>query len=205
MQSACSKTFSLTEVERILKEAHVGLPGQIDPKATKRMIHFSVNVWAEPLEEFLESSLKMCQSLISNRMTAAFSTWQQTLLQIRSQEICAAFFDRVAGQLQAIVGDIYKRELSKPMMLDKEAVNTANEKALAMLVSRRRDHRALKYLEEHEIAIERTPNRQNKAERLAKVTDAQLGPDPYAQEVLAMSVSRSRKPYIGCTNTVTEG
>ena len=197
-KTSYSKTFSLTEVERFLKEAHVGLPCQIDPKATERMICASVSVWAEPLKDFLESSVKMCQTLISNRVTAAFSAWQQTLLQIRTQEICASFFDRITRQLQAFIDSIYKRELSRPMTLNKEALGTANEKALTMLIARRRDYRASRYLDEQDSALERTPNRQSRAERLAKITDVQLGPDPYAQEVLAMSVRRL--VYLGLRN-----
>lgn len=172
-----------------MKEAHVGLPGQIDPKAINRIICSSLEVWSEPLDDFLDQSIQMCQGIVSERIKEALSHWPQTLLQTKTEEICASFFDRLTAEVKTIVGTIYKHELQQPMMLDDAALNTANQKALAMLISRRRESRAVKFLDEQEVANERTPNRQGRAERLAKITDAQLGPDPFAQEVLAMSVS----------------
>jgi len=188
-KTSYSRSFSLNEVGRCLREAHIGLPGQIDPKATNRMIYSSMEVWGEPLDHLLESSITMCQTLVSQQIDSAFVSWQQTLLHSRTREICAAFFDRVVNGLRSTVANIYQRELRKPTMSNKETLAMANEKALSMLKARRREYMAAKFIEDQDSA-DKTPNRQNKVDRMSKVTDAQLGPDPYSQEVLAMSVSR---------------
>lgn len=186
-KNSYSRSFYLNEISRYLKEAHIGLPGQIDPKATERMIKMSVSVWDEPLKDFLSSSITMCESLVSQQVKIALAKWQQTRLYSQAVDICGKFFDRVANQLRRVAASIYERELRKPVMFNREALTASNEKALLALKARRRDFLATKFLDEN---IDRTPtNGQAKTDRLSKVTDAQIGPDPYGQEVLAMSVS----------------
>ncbi len=65
----------------------------------------------------------------------------------------------------------------------------ACDNALNLLKSGRREHRARKFLSEQDSGNDnKTPSRQPLKERLVKVTDVQLGLDPFSQEVEAMSV-----------------
>lgn len=90
-----------------------------------------------------------------------------------------------------IVTRMLNWEIYKPVAIIAEAITAAREKALTLLQTRRREYRAWKYLEQQDSGANQTPSRQNKSDRLAKVTDAQLGTDPYSQEILAISVSTS--------------
>ena len=187
--TAYCKRFDLADVRQTLQEAHVGLPGQTDPKATDRMICLSIKVWEEPLEHFLESTIEMCQSMVSDQITKVFSQWRQTLLYSRALDIRTSFFEQAKESLRTTLANILKWEMYKPTTYNEDAMRMACENALALLKTGRRDHRAKKLLCEQDASKDKTPSRQTLDERMTKVTDAQLGPDPFSQEVEAMSVS----------------
>ena len=194
-KSSYSKNFSLSEIRRILQEAHVGLPGQTDPRAIDRMICSSVEVWKEPLEHFLDSTVQMCQSMIADQIARAFGRWQETEFYSQTSEICTSLLERERASLRIIVDTIYKWETHKPMTYNEDAIRVASDMALASLRDGRRDHRARKLLIDQDARKDKTPSRMTFTERLAKVNDAHLGPDPFAQEVEAMSKVRG---YYDC-------
>lgn len=153
------------------------------------MIKLSVKVWELPTENFLESTLALCQQTIFSELHNAFSEWKSTLFHQRTEEICGSFLENVMIDQRQIVARMLGWEMQKPMTRNVEAITAASEDALAMLQVRRREYRASEYLYDQESSIDKTPSKQSKTDRLAKVTDAQLGTDPYKQEILAISVS----------------
>ena len=153
------------------------------------MIKLSVKVWEQPTENFLESTLALCQQTIFNELHKAFSEWKSTLFHQRTEEICGSFLEHIMVDQHQIVARMLKWEMQKPMTRNVEAITVASDDALAMLQARRREYRASEYLHDQESGIDKPSSRQSKTDRLAKVTDAQLGTDPYKQEILAISVS----------------
>jgi len=189
-KASYSKGFSLNDVRLILQEAHVGLPGQTDPKAIDRMISLSLKAWKEPLDHFLDSTIEMCQTMVLDQVAQAFCQWPGTLLNSEASDICTSFLEHARGSLRTTVENILKWEMYKPTTYNEEAMKIACDNALSLLKSGRREHRARKFLSEQDTDNDnKTPSRQPFKERLAKVTDVQLGPDPFPQEVEAMSVS----------------
>ena len=186
---AYSKKFKLDEIRNTLQDAHIGLPNQIDPKTTQSMIKLSVKVWELPTQNFLESTLALCQQTIFSELHKAFSEWKSTLFRQRTEEICGSFLENIMVDQRQIVARMLGWEMQKPMTRNVEAITAASENALAMLQARRREYRESEYSHEQERSIDRTSSKQSKSDRSAKVTDAQLGTDPYKQEILAISVS----------------
>ncbi|KAL8797763.1 MAG: hypothetical protein Q9195_000115 [Heterodermia aff. obscurata] len=194
-KTSYSKRFSLTEIRNTLQDAHIGLPNQIDPKTTQSMIKLSVKVWELPTQNFLESTLALCQQTIFNELHEAFSEWKSTLFHRRTEEICGSFLENIMVDQREIIMRMLGWEMQKPMTRNVEAITAASDDALAMLQARRREYRASEYLYSQESNIDKTSSRQSKTDRLAKVTEAQLGTDPYKQEVLAIS---NVKGYYEC-------
>lgn len=121
--------------------------------------------------------------------TPIAAEWNNTLIHYEAERICGSFLEQAMVEQRRIVTRILDWEMYKPMAVIAEAITAVTEKASIMLQTRRREYRALKYLEQQDSNGNQTSSRQNKADRLAKITDAQLGTDPYSQEVLAISVS----------------
>ena len=121
--------------------------------------------------------------------TSIAAEWNNTLIRSEAERICSSFLQQAMVEQRQIVTRILDWEMYQPMAVIAEAITAATQKALVMLQTRRREYRALKYLERQDSNGNQTPSRQNKADRLAKITDAQLGADPYSQEILAISVS----------------
>ena len=187
-----SKGFNLNEIRRILHEAHVGLPGQTDPKAIDRMICMSIEVWIGPLDHFLDSTIDLCQSMLATQVVKVFSQWQGTPLYSDAGEICKSFLEEARGRLRMTVHKILKWETYKPVTYNEEMMRMMCGVALTSLRDKRREYRAYKLLNDQDASSPKTPNRSllTDKEKLAKATDAQLGPDPFDQEVEAMSTVR---------------
>ena len=183
-----SRRFSLADIRGCLQDGHIGLPNEIDPRATQFMIKDSVKGWQTPTQSFLDSTLALCQNTVFEQVQRTFTEWNNTTFYTRVTEICDAFLNRVMTEQSENVARFLKYETQKPVTLNVEAITDASEKALVMLQQKRREQRILAYIDQQD-AADRTSSRLSRSDRVAKVSDAQLGPDPYSREVLAISVS----------------
>ena len=190
-----SKRFSLAEIRSSLQDGHIGLPNEIDPRVTQSMIKDSVQGWQTPTQSFLDSTLALFQDTIFEQLQKTFIEWNNTLFYNKVVEICDAFLNRAMTEQNENVAKFLKYETQTPITLNVEAITEASEKALVMLQQKRREQRILAYIDQQD-ATDRTSGRQSRSDRMTKVSDTQLGPDPYAREVLAISVSTGSQPTI---------
>lgn len=197
---AYSKSFRLPEIRNILQDAHIGLPNQIDPKATQNMIRQGVKVWEIPTQTFLDSTIALCRGTIFEELYNVFIEWRNTLFHHRIEEICGVFLEQAMTEQRENVARMLRNEIQRPMTLNVEAITTASEKALLVLQERRREYRAAQFLDQQDAGMDRTPSRQSKSDQLAKISDAQLGSDPWSQEILAISVRRFLRYHVPKAN-----
>ena len=183
------KRFKLPEIRGIIRDAYIGLPGQIGPKATERMSQLSAQHWDRPLKSFLDQTENLCAELISERLNSIFGPWKQTLLFSQAQEFCGIFLQNAMKDQRDAANRALRLELYKPLTYNHEAMDQAREKATVYLQKKRREFRANEFLDEHEAGTNKPTSGQVRVEKALKVTDAMLGPDPYNQEVNAMGVS----------------
>jgi len=187
--SVCSRRFDLEEVRSIIQDAYIGLPGQIDPKATERMIKLSMEHWSEPVDRFLTLTKELCETLVFQQIQKVFGHRQQTLYYDTILDICHVFFEEVFLEQHKIAEQILRWEQVKPGTLNDEAMNIACEKARVLIQTRHREVRALVYVEEQESKSGKVTTGQARLEKVSKITDAQLPPEVYSLEMRAMSVS----------------
>ena len=184
-----SRCFKIEEVRSIIQDAYVGLPGQIDPKATERMIKMSMEHWNAPVNQFLMSTRILCQDLIADQVHKVFGHRQHTLYYDTILEICRIFFEGAYAAQHKIAEQILGWEQLKPSTLNDEAMNVACEKARHMIRAHRHSTQARIFVEEQEKKVGRSTEGQARADKIAKITESQLPPEPYLLEIAAMSVS----------------
>lgn len=184
-----AKRFYLPEIRGYINDATIGLPGQIDPKATDRMIKISMQLWEKPLDRFLECTGDLCRAMILERVTEIFGDWVQTLFYTQMLSLCDLFIEEALLQQRQLAQRILNWELTRPMTFDEEGMRSATDKALFEIQRKQLSARANVWLEKQERngKVSTGPGR---IEKLSKVTEAQIGPDPYAQEVIAMGTVR---------------
>ena len=152
------------------------------------MIKDSVQIWQTPTQNFLDSTLALCQETIFGQLQKTFIEWNNTPFYNRIVEICDNFLNRAMTKQNENVARFLKYETQTPITLNVEAITDASEKALVMLQQKRREQRILAYIDQQD-AADKTSSRLSRSDRMTRITDAQLGPDPYSREVLAISVS----------------
>lgn len=193
--------FTLPGIRSILQDAQIGLPNQIDPKATKRMIKDSLAHWDKPLEVLLDFTRDACRSMILQRASLVFGLWHGTRCFDLVMEICQSFFDEHFEEQVSSAKRALRIERQAALTLHEDAMRTASEAALTTLEHACRNERAKALLKMQDPEWDFKLSDRAKMERLSKVTDAQLGPNPYLQELRAIAVSLPSQPF--CTGTLS--
>ena len=181
-----SRNFTFTEVRQYLHDAQtIGLSGQ-NPKATERMAKECCSLWDKPLETFLGLTEDLCRETILSQAEAAFEQWRQTPLQNTLHATCNAFLNDIMNRQRDSTTMILRRECTKPMALNEEALNAAYEKVFKIMTAWRKERRIEEKQMEQDVESNATPSKQGRA--TTRFSDEQLGPDPYGQELGAMAV-----------------
>ncbi|KAI4169747.1 MAG: hypothetical protein LQ343_005488 [Gyalolechia ehrenbergii] len=182
-----AKRFTLTEIRNILQDAHIGLPNQVDPKAIKTMIKASLTGWDEPLKELLRFAHETCIALILERASEVFGIWRGTQLFELIEEICKSFFEERLNRQVLSAERSLDMERQQALTLHGETMRAASDRAYVTLDNGCRKARAKALLNKRDPGWDDNLNERAKEEKISKVTDAQLGPNPYVHELRAIS------------------
>ena len=184
------KCFELDEIRGIHQDRYVGLPGETEPKATEKMIQLSMAHWEEPLSQYIQRTGSLCQNMIYERVISVFGHHQNTQFYSELMDICGSFLtDAIDDQLK-IAKQILKWEHKKPITLNEVAMEVEKEKAIGYLQNKRRESLVKAWLDKEEERTGKQTTGAARTDKMAKVTDAQLGPDAYSLEIKAMGVSQ---------------
>ena len=184
-----SKCFEVIEVQSIIQDAYVGgIPNQVHPRATEEMIITSMSHWQEPLEQFLKETQELCEGMVFEQVQGVFGHRQQTRYFDLILDICRGFFEDAFSEQRQLLKRVLAWELSRPKTLNDEAMGIARDKALTKLQNHSREIRAYEYVEEQEGRSGKPTTGAARKEKIIKVPESQLKPEPYGRELLAMSV-----------------
>ena len=184
------KRFQLSEIREIVQDAFVaGIPNQVHPKAIERMCTMSVAHWEKPLAEFLGHTADMVLEVLFDRLDKVLGKWKQTKLYTETRAIIGAFVTKALMEQRTVAERSLKLEMTKPMTLNSEAQSLACADALAKLEEARWEVRCGIWLDEQERKSGRLTSGQTKQDKATKVTEAQIGSDPFKQEIRTMAVS----------------
>lgn len=189
-----AKRFNLTEIRSILQDAHIGLPNQIDPKATKRMIEESLSLWDGPLDELLAFTKEACLALILDRASSVFAQWHGTQIFELLQNGCEQFFEESFVKQKASAKRFLFKERYRSLTVHEDAMRASSEKAFETLETVCRNEQAKAYLIKKN-AWDEDLDARIKEKKLKEVTDTVLGPNQYVLELRALSVSTASPTY----------
>ncbi|KAI4256668.1 MAG: hypothetical protein LQ352_001986 [Teloschistes flavicans] len=184
-----AKRFSLTEVRSILQDAHIGLPNQIDPRATKKMIEDSLSLWDKPLDELLAFTKEACLALITDRASFVFAQWHGTRFFDLLQDSCQKLFEETFAKQTTSAKQFLHKERYKALTVHEDAMRASSEKAFATLETVCRNEQAKAYLIKKN-AWDEDLDPRVKEKKLKEVIDTVLGPNPYILELRALSDTR---------------
>ncbi len=184
-----AKRFSLPEIRNILQDAHVGLPNQIDPKATQKMIKESLVGWEEPLKELLRFTEQVCRAMILQRAANAFGLWRGTQFYEVVEETCKNFFEEKLNQQVVWAERILLIERQEAVTLHKATMSIARDQALKKLKMACRNARAKAFLDAKNPGWDNNLDEQAIVEKIEKVSENDVGPNPYTHEIRALAVS----------------
>ena len=190
VENPSRKQFELGEIRRILEDHYIGLPGETDPKATELMIKLSMAHWEDSVIGYVSTSGRLCEAMIYERVLAVFGHLQNTQFYSELTDVCADFLAKAIDDQRKIAKQILGWELKKPKTLNEVAIEVAKENAIEYLKQKRRESLAKTYLDQEEERTGKQTTGLVRQDKIAKVTDAQLGPDPYSLEIKVMGVSR---------------
>ena len=182
--------FTFEDIREIITAAYVGLPFQTDSKAIEQMNQISMKPWERSMTCFLEQTEILCQQIVVDRIREEFGLWTRTPLYDRITNICKAFLLKAMAEQRAAAQRNYCMEKQETMTFNDEALAQAQAEALKTLQVARRDDRRRAYVAKLEMQSGKAFSDQAFNDRVLKVTDEQLGVDPFNQELKAMAVSR---------------
>ena len=197
------KRFDLSEIRNIVQDALVaGIPNQVHPKAIERMCTMSVAHWEKPLAEFLRLTGEMLLGIFIDCLDKIFGKSKQTKLYAEAREIIHAFVAKALMEQRTAAHRSLMLETTKPMTLNTEAQSVARADALATLEEARWEARSSTWSDEQERKTGRSASGQGKHEKPLKAMEAQIGADPFNQEVQTMAV-RADLPSHSCSRLIS--
>ncbi|KAI9672960.1 MAG: hypothetical protein M1817_003124 [Caeruleum heppii] len=185
------KPFTLPEIRNSLRDGYTtGIPGQVDPKAIDRLSRNGVSHWGAPLDDFLDKTVEVLREQIFDRLSDVFSPWRQTGLYVETTSVINVFLDSLCNAQRNAAHRVLYLEQCKPMTLNEDALEAARKEALEFIQAKRREYRVNVYIDNQEAKGVRGTEGQERLNKAAKITDAQIGPDPFAKEVEVVATVR---------------
>ena len=178
-----ARRFTLDELHQIKQESHrVGIPNQIDPSAIEALNRESVKHWEEIMCAFLNALHGMVQKALFMTLDEVIAQYHQTGLYRELRQIVTNFLSQAHSHLLHDAVAYYKMEYEIPITMAQADHKKAMDEALRSLSEARRRHRARLWLRIRKYC----------EEEFAKVSDADLGPDRFSQEIEMMAVSANQ-------------
>jgi len=175
--------FSLEEIRRVKEESHrAGIPNQIDPSAIETLNKKSVKNWDVLANAFVYATHTIVQKVLVDTLDEVIAQYHQTGLYRELYRVMTTFLLRLRGEYLHAAGTHYQIESDNPFTMAQAQHRVASLETLDKLTRARRDSRAKVYLSLRGYAAEDD-------QKVRKVTDADLGPDQFSQELEMMAVS----------------
>ena len=175
------RVISIDEVRLVKQETQqVGIPNQIDPAAIETLKRESVQHWEGIATDFAKALLGVVNKVLLQTLGDAIVSHRQTELYRQVHRIIDTFLARIEDEYLGDIASYCRMEQARPFTLAEQRHKEETEKALRVLLARRKRNRVKKWLR-----IRKLPEDEN----IDRVTDDDLGPDPYAQELEMVAVS----------------
>lgn len=186
-EAALAKKFTFEEIEGVLSDYNInGIPGLMDAGAISMLCLRAIQHWAEPMNIFLEKTAELIRNEVFGCVEDVFGIYRGTQLFDKITEIANSCLDEALNSQGALSAIFYEMEIAKRGTINEESHEAAKAEARTVLDKKRLEHRANVYLTELEERTGKLTEGQERANKVAKITAEQLGPDEHARGMDAM-------------------
>lgn len=183
------KTFSLAEVRQIIQNTFIGLPNQVHPRVTEKMIRMSMEKWQEPMIRFLEDVKDLCEAMVLRVVHQVFTERQSTSFFNVLLNQCQAFLGRALSVQEQLSSRLLHIEQRKPKTLNDSAMSQAFEEARSLISNARRRVLAEALIDELEQRSGKLTSGPARLEKVNKVPDDRLPAETFGPELHVIAVS----------------
>lgn len=181
-----AKKFTWEEIREINEDSYrVGLPQQTDPRAIEHMNQISVKHWHGPMNAFLKATHKLVQDMLMRQLEKVFHQYHQTGLYEELKKIIRSYLYNLREDHFRQAMETFDIEWNKPFTMASSTLEHATNEAYQLLKASRHGIRAKYYLDRDGRFPAGDPRREVE---MRKLGEAELGPDPFTQEVKMMAV-----------------
>jgi hypothetical protein len=175
--------LTLEEARGIKEGSHrAGIPNQIDPGAIEKLNKESVKNWNVLAKAFVFATHEIVQKVLINVLDEVIAQYHQTGLYRELYRVISTYLLRLRAEYLEDTATHYQIESDNPFTMAQTQHKEATLQELGRLIRARRVSRVRTWLTLRGYAADDEP-------RLNKVTDADLGPDQFSQELEMIAVS----------------
>jgi hypothetical protein len=188
------KTFDLLEVrETLSKLTASSVPGEVDPLAVDHLRKQSLAGWEPPMLEFIKNVHQNIQTTLDQLLEQACAQWLNTAFFSEAKKILKTFIATTMRNQLQYAKRALDMEQRKPLTLNTESFKLQEDKELQALQEARAIQRLVEKLENADRAagnILADKNERNKKALADKKGKAELGDDPFKDEIHVMAKVR---------------
>lgn len=178
---AKAKRFQLEMVQNLKQECQrAGVPNQVDPRAIQKLNRMSIEHWKDVGDQFAAALHVVVQHAVLKTLDDVMSMYKQTALYREFQKIIEDFLSRVQDDYETDLKAYFEIEHSVPFTMAQAEHKEKSGKVLAELMKSRQHSLLKSWLRARGFGED------DKA-----AAQAELGPDPFAQELEMVAVSLS--------------
>ena len=176
---ASAKRFQLETVQKLKQECQrAGVPNQIDPRAIQKLNRMSIEHWKDVGDQFATALHEVVQQAVLKTLDDVMSMYKQTALYREFQKIIQDFLYRVQDDYESDLKSYFEIEHSVPFTMAQTDHKEKSGKVLAELTKSR-----------HHSLLKSWLRVRGFGEDDKAAAQAELGPDPFAQELEMVAVS----------------
>jgi hypothetical protein len=169
--------------QNILKHARPGLPDHVDDFVKEDICLQSIQPWDDPLNVLADRTFTMLGTAIEQMLLKTLGMYQQTDLYRTSHRHIRQFLDDHFAKQRKVLDDFFELETYKRFTINDAAFATYRAEELKILEAARRGRRARCYIITEATMAKKALTDEQKTDRAKKITDEQLGPDPFQKEI----------------------
>ena len=167
--------------QSIAERGRAGMPDFDNYKIREDYALVAVNPWKYPLETFIDHTFRLVRLELQSMLRSVLQSYEQTGLYRQSKDILEKFLLRQETEQRAISMEFYKTESAALFTINQGAFDLHKAEALAILQQQRRNRRVDCFMKNHPESEFKNADAREAFKN--KVTDADLGPDPFAKEL----------------------
>lgn len=176
--------MTIAEVREIIsKHKRPGLPDHINDSAKEEICLLAVDPWNKPLKTFADHTFKSLREAIIGVLHRLLGKYKQTQLYKISEHHIKEFLDELEVDQRDSLDALYKLETFKLFTINNQAFEVYKAEELKVLEGARRKRRVRCHVMKQAQLQNKTLSDMTRITEEKKVTDDQLGPDPFRNEI----------------------